>query len=79
MGPRVRAVAYVRVSTDNQVEHGVSLDAQQAKLMAYAALYELDLVAMEVDAVVTAKRCRDRPSSRSSPVSRPARPRPYSW
>ena len=38
MAPRVRTVAYVRVSTDKQVEHGLSLDAQQAKLMAYAAL-----------------------------------------
>jgi|SRR5882724_2531009 DNA invertase Pin-like site-specific DNA recombinase len=55
MGPRVCVMAYVRVSTDKQVEHRHSLDAQQAKLMAYAALYDLDLVAMEVDAGVTAK------------------------
>jgi site-specific DNA recombinase len=55
MAPQVRTVAYVRVSTDKQVEHGLSLDAQQAKLSAYAALYELDLVAMEVDAGVSAK------------------------
>jgi site-specific DNA recombinase len=51
----VRTVAYVRVSTDKQVEHGLSLDAQQAKLTAYAMLYELDLVAIEVDAGVSAK------------------------
>jgi hypothetical protein len=50
-----RVVAYVRVSTDKQVEHGLSLEAQQAKLMAYAALYELNLVAVEVDAGVSAK------------------------
>jgi DNA invertase Pin-like site-specific DNA recombinase len=55
MGAGTRAVAYVRVSTDKQVEHGLSLEAQQAKLMAYAALYELDLVAVEVDAGVSAK------------------------
>lgn len=42
MGVSPRVVAYVRVSTDKQVEHGLSLEAQQAKLMAYAALYELD-------------------------------------
>ena len=36
-------------------EHGLSLDAQQAKLAAYATLYELDLVAIEVDAGVSAK------------------------
>jgi predicted DNA-binding helix-hairpin-helix protein len=33
----------------------LSLDAQQAKLIAYAALYEFDLVAVEVDAGVSAK------------------------
>jgi site-specific DNA recombinase len=55
MGAGTRAVAYVRVSTDKQVEHGLRLEAQQAKLLAYAALYELDLVAMEVDAGVSAK------------------------
>jgi DNA invertase Pin-like site-specific DNA recombinase len=55
MAPQFRVVAYVRVSTDKQVEHGLSLEAQQAKLMAYAALYDLDLVAVEVDAGVSAK------------------------
>jgi DNA invertase Pin-like site-specific DNA recombinase len=33
----------------------LSLDAQQAKLAAYATLYDLDLVAIEVDAGVSAK------------------------
>jgi site-specific DNA recombinase len=47
---RTRTIAYVRVSTDKQAEHGVSLDAQRAKLDAYAALYDLELVAVEVDA-----------------------------
>ena len=57
---RTRAIAYVRVSTDKQAEHGVSLDAQRAKLDAYAALYDLDLVAVEVDA---ASACDlDRPA-----------------
>jgi site-specific DNA recombinase len=55
MGARPRVVAYVRVSTEKQAEQGLSLDAQRAKLMAYAALYELDLVAIEVDAGVGAK------------------------
>ena len=48
-------MAYVRVSTDKPVEHGLNLEAQQAKLVVYAALYELDLVAIEVDAGVSAK------------------------
>ena len=43
------------VSTDKQVEHGLSLEAQQTKLMTYAALYDLALVAIEIDAGVSAK------------------------
>lgn len=58
---RTRAVAYLRVSTDKQADHGVSLDAQRAKVEAYAALYDLDLVAVEVDAGVSAKTL-DRPA-----------------
>jgi len=50
-----RAVAYLRVSTDKQAEHGVSLDAQRAKVEAYASLYDLDLVDVVVDAGVSAK------------------------
>ena len=42
-----------------------SLEAQQAKFMAYAALYELDLVAMEVDAGVRAKTLQ-RPALRQA-------------
>jgi DNA invertase Pin-like site-specific DNA recombinase len=30
-----QAVGYIRVSTDKQADHGVSLEAQQAKLTAY--------------------------------------------
>ena len=56
-----RTVAYIRVSTDKQAEHGVSLDAQQAKVRAYASLYDLDLVAVEIDAGVSAKSL-DRPA-----------------
>jgi site-specific DNA recombinase len=48
-------VAYLRVSTAGQADRGVSLDAQRAKVQAYAALFELDLVAVEVDAGVSAK------------------------
>lgn len=45
-----RTVAYLRVSTDQQAEHGVSLDAQRAKVEAYASLFDLVLVGVEVDA-----------------------------
>lgn len=57
---KVKAVAYVRVSTDKQAEHGVSLEAQTAKLQAYASLYDLEIVETVVDAGVSAKTL-DRP------------------
>ncbi len=50
-----RAVGYIRVSTEKQSDKGVSLDAQQAKLRAYAELYDLELVDVVVDAAQSAK------------------------
>ena len=50
-----QAVGYIRVSTDKQADHGISLDAQRTKLEAYAALYDLELVEVIVDAGVSAK------------------------
>lgn len=55
-----RTVAYLRVSTDRQADRGVSLEAQRAKVDAYAALYDLELVDVVVDAGVSAKTL-DRP------------------
>ena len=51
----VKAVGYIRVSTEEQANSGVSLDAQKAKLEAYAALYDIELVGIEIDAGVSAK------------------------
>ncbi|MBI5535580.1 MAG: recombinase family protein [Deltaproteobacteria bacterium] len=55
-----RTVCYCRVSTTKQVEEGVSLEAQRAKLEAYASLYDLQIVECIVDAGVSAKTL-DRP------------------
>ena len=55
-----RTVAYVRVSTDKQADKGCSLEAQRAKVEAYASLYDLELVDVVVDAGVSAKTL-DRP------------------
>jgi len=55
-----RAVAYLRVSTAQQADHGVSLEAQEAKVRMYAQLYDVELVAVVVDAGVSAKTL-DRP------------------
>ena len=52
---RTRTVAYLRVSTDKQADRGVSLDAQRAKVAAYAELYDLELVEVVVDAGESAK------------------------
>lgn len=59
----MRAVGYLRVSTDEQAERGVSLAAQRAKVEAYAGLYQLELVEVVVDAGVSAKSL-DRPGLR---------------
>jgi DNA invertase Pin-like site-specific DNA recombinase len=55
-----KVIGYVRVSSDEQAKHGFSLEAQQAKLRAYADLYDLDLIDIEVDAGASAKDM-DRP------------------
>ncbi|MBI2377536.1 MAG: recombinase family protein [Deltaproteobacteria bacterium] len=60
MTKSVRAVGYLRVSTDKQADRGVSLDVQRAKVEAYASLYDLDLVEVIVDAGASAKTL-DRP------------------
>jgi site-specific DNA recombinase len=53
--PSVKAVGYIRVSTEEQAREGVSLGAQEAKIRAYCDLYELELVRVVVDAGVSAK------------------------
>lgn len=51
----MKVIGYVRVSTEEQSTSGVSLAAQEAKLRQYAELYELELVAVVVDAGQSAK------------------------
>lgn len=48
------AIAYCRVSTEEQANEGVSLDAQERAVRAYASMRGLDLVAVVVDAGVSA-------------------------
>ncbi len=52
---RTRVIGYVRVSTEQQADSGLSLDAQRAKLSAYAEVYDLDLVQVIEDAGWSAK------------------------
>lgn len=44
-----RAVIYVRVSTDQQAEEGVSLDDQRSRLAAYCEAHKLEVVAVVAD------------------------------
>src|SRR4051794_36808315 len=50
-----KTIAYLRVSTEKQADRGVSLDAQRAKVLAYAELYDLELLEVIVDAGQSAK------------------------
>lgn len=51
----MKVVAYVRVSTEEQASHGVSLAAQEAKLRSYCDLYDHELTEVIVDAGQSAK------------------------
>ena len=51
----MKVILYVRVSTADQSENGVSLEAQRAKLEGYASLYDLEVVETIADAGESAK------------------------
>lgn len=55
---RPTAVAYLRVSTLLQATEGHSIDAQRARVEAYALAHGLDLVSVEVDAGASAGTLR---------------------
>jgi site-specific DNA recombinase len=55
-----RVIGYVRVSSKEQVDEGVSLAAQRAKLQAYAIAMDLQLVGIEEDAGLSAKTLTGR-------------------
>ena len=62
---RTKVVGYARVSTDKQVDGGVSLDVQREKIQAYCLAMDLDLVAIIEDAGASAKSL-DRAGLRSA-------------
>jgi site-specific DNA recombinase len=53
-----KAVGYVRVSSEEQAQHGYSIDAQIAKVKAYADLYEIELADVVIDAGISAKNLK---------------------
>lgn len=57
----MKAIGYVRVSTQGQVEDGVSLDAQEAKVRAWADLNDASKVVIFRDEGISGKRSDNRP------------------
>jgi len=51
----MKAIGYVRVSTDKQAERGVSLDAQAEKIRAMAVVHNAALIDIIVDGGESAK------------------------
>lgn len=60
----MRAMGYVRVSSDEQVTNGVSLDAQEEKIRAYCKAKDWDLVEVIRDEGISAKNLK-RPGLQS--------------
>jgi len=56
----MKAIGYVRVSTQGQAEDGVSLDAQEAKVRAWASLNDAESVIFR-DEGISGKRADNRP------------------
>jgi DNA invertase Pin-like site-specific DNA recombinase len=56
----MKAVGYVRVSTQGQVEDGVSLEAQEAKIRAWAELNGYDEAELHVDAGISGAKMDKR-------------------
>ena len=57
---QTKVVGYTRVSTDKQVEEGLSLEAQREKIVMFCKLHDFDLVEIIEDAGVSGKTL-DRP------------------
>jgi DNA invertase Pin-like site-specific DNA recombinase len=57
----MRAIGYVRVSTAEQATEGVSLDAQRARIAAWARANDAELVDVFTDAGLSGGRADNRP------------------
>lgn len=62
------AVAYVRVSTASQADEGVSLDAQRAKIEAWALANGYTLLALHTDAGISGGKTENRPGLQAALV-----------
>jgi len=59
----MKAIGYVRVSTEDQAAHGVSLEAQKQKIRAYAELYGIEVAEIIEDAGFSAKKAEGIPEN----------------
>jgi len=62
----MKTVGYIRVSTQGQAEDGVSLDAQEAKVQAWAELNGSDDVTIFRDEGISGSRADNRPGLQSA-------------
>ncbi len=58
----MKAIGYVRVSTSDQAHNGVSLEAQQERIEAWARANGAGLLAVHVDRGLSGKRADNRPA-----------------
>jgi DNA invertase Pin-like site-specific DNA recombinase len=56
----MKAIGYVRVSTDEQAREGISLEAQEAKIKAWAELNDYELEDVYSDAGISGKAMNNR-------------------
>ncbi len=57
----MKAIGYIRVSTEEQARGGVSLDMQRSKIEAYSALEEMELVEIIADEGLSGCSIKGRP------------------
>ena len=57
----MKAIGYARVSTEGQVEDGISLEAQQARIRAWCEANGYSLAGLHVDAGLSGSRSDNRP------------------
>ena len=58
----MKAIGYIRVSTEDQADQGVSLGVQRERITAWCAAHDYDLAAVHVDAGLSGKRADNRPA-----------------
>ncbi len=62
----LKAIGYLRVSTQGQVDDGVSLEAQRAKINAWCEVNDYELVSVFIDKGVSGKSITNREGLRSA-------------